>query len=66
MPDVMVPVAATNHSSDERLMSRCLSLLQTTVATDGFYPLLLCYHCSDTVVAMNWMPVATVAYGLLP
>jgi hypothetical protein len=53
-----VHVAATDHSSDVRLTSRCLSLLQTTVATRGFYPSLLCYHCIDAVVATGRMPAA--------
>jgi hypothetical protein len=48
----MVPVVAT--------------VLQTTVAMGGFYPSLLCYHCSDAVVAIGRLPVATVAYGPLP
>jgi hypothetical protein len=62
----MVLVTATDHSSDARLTSQCLSLLQTTVATGSFYLSLLCYHCSNVVVAMGQLPVATVAYGLLP
>jgi hypothetical protein len=32
----------------------------------GFCPSLLCYHCSDAVVATGWLPIATVAYGPLP
>jgi hypothetical protein len=41
------------------------SLLQTIVATGVFCPSLLCYHCSDMVVAMGRLPVATVAYNLM-
>jgi hypothetical protein len=41
-------------------------LLQTTVATGGFYPSLLCYHYSDIVVATGRLPVATVTYDPLP
>jgi hypothetical protein len=51
MSDVTVSVATTDHSSDGRLTSRCLSLLHTTVATGGFCLSLLCYHYSNTVVA---------------
>jgi hypothetical protein len=32
----------------------------------GFCPSLLCYHCSDAVVATGWLPIATMAYGPLP
>jgi hypothetical protein len=38
-----------------KLTSARSSLLESTVATDGFCPLLLCYHYSNVVVA-------TVAY----
>jgi hypothetical protein len=41
-------------------------LLQTTVATGGFCVSLLCYHCSDVVLAMGQTPVAKVAYNPLP
>jgi hypothetical protein len=60
------PVAATDHSSDGRLSSRFPSLLQTTVAMGDFCSSQLCYHCSDAVLAMGQMPVATVDYGPLP
>jgi hypothetical protein len=46
-------------------MSRCPSLLQTTVAKGGLCLSLLCYHCSDAVVAMGQLPVTTVTYGPL-
>jgi hypothetical protein len=45
-------------------MSICPSLLESTVEADDFYPSLLCYHCSDVVVATGRIPIATVAYGL--
>jgi hypothetical protein len=32
---------------------------------DGFYQSLMCYHCSDVVVPMGKMSVATMAYGPL-
>jgi hypothetical protein len=60
------PVATTDHSSDERLMSRCTLLLQTTVAMGYFCLSLLCYHCSDAVVMIGWLPMTTIAYGSLP
>jgi hypothetical protein len=42
-------------------------VLQTIVATGGFYPSLLCYHYSDIVVATDRLHVTIVAYGpLLP
>jgi hypothetical protein len=44
-------------------MSRCPSLLQTTVAMDGLCLSLLCYHYNDAVVAMGQLPVTTVTYG---
>jgi hypothetical protein len=61
-----VPVTAKDYSSDGRLSSLCMSLLQTTSVTGGFYPSLLCYHYSDAVLATGQMLVATVAYGPLP
>jgi hypothetical protein len=45
------------------LMSSRLSLIEFIVPTADFYPSLLCYHCSDVVVAMGRMPVAIVAYS---
>jgi hypothetical protein len=59
----MVPIATRHYSSDGRLTSLYPSLLQTTVATDVFCSSLLCYHYSDVVVAMDRLPVATMAYG---
>jgi hypothetical protein len=49
-----------DSSSDGWIMSARLSLLESTVAIDDFYPSL----CAITV-AMNRMLVATIAYGLL-
>jgi hypothetical protein len=66
MPDIMVHAATTDHSSDERLMSRCLSLLQTTVTTGGFFLSLLCYYCSDTVVAYDLVLVKPCRACLTP
>jgi hypothetical protein len=47
------------------MMSVHLSLLGTIVVAYDIYPLLLCYHCSDTIVAMGQLSVATVAYDPL-
>jgi hypothetical protein len=46
------PVATIDHSSHEQLTSRC--------------PSLLCYHCSDVIVATCRLPVAMVAYDPVP
>jgi hypothetical protein len=51
-------------SSDGRMMSSYPSLLGSTVATDDFCLLLLCYHCSNILVATVRMPVATVNYDM--
>jgi hypothetical protein len=56
-------VATIGHSSDERMMSSCPSLLGSIIATDGFSPSLLCYHYNYVVVATGRMPIATVVYG---
>jgi hypothetical protein len=41
------------------------SLLGATIVMDVFYPSLLSYHCSDALVAMDRLPMATVTYGPL-
>jgi hypothetical protein len=33
---------------------------------NGFCLSLLCYHCSDAILATGWMPMAKVAYSPLP
>jgi hypothetical protein len=52
-------------SSDGRMTSAHPSLLGTIVDACVFCPLLLCHHCSGTVVAMDRLPVTTVAYDPL-
>jgi hypothetical protein len=54
-----------DYSSHGQMTSWCTSLLQTIVVIDIFCPSLLCYHCSDTVVATDQLPVITVAYRLM-
>jgi hypothetical protein len=61
----MVLITVVVCSSDRQQMSLCPSLLQTTGAIDVFYLSLLCYHCSDAILATGQLPVATVAYGPL-
>jgi hypothetical protein len=63
--DVTEWAAVVTSISDEWLMSQCSSLLQITIPTDIFCPSLLCYHCSDAVLATGQLPVATMAYDLL-
>jgi hypothetical protein len=40
-------------------------LLCCTVETDQIHPLLLCNHCSDGIVAMSHLRIATVGYNRL-
>jgi hypothetical protein len=63
--DVSKTVATVDLSSDGQMMPARPLLLWTTVATDIFSLLLLSYHCSDTLLAMGRLPVATMTYGLL-
>jgi hypothetical protein len=63
--DVGTLVATITSSSDVRMTSARPSLLWATVATNGFWPSLLCYQYSNIVVATGRMPMATMAYGPL-
>jgi hypothetical protein len=60
--DVNMPVDTRCHNSNGRMTSARLSLLESIIATGDFCPSLLCYHCSDVVVVMGRMFVATAAY----
>jgi hypothetical protein len=57
------PVAIRGHNNDGRMTSSHLSLLGSKIRMDDFCPSLLYYHRSDVVVAIDKIPVTTVAYG---
>jgi hypothetical protein len=52
--DVSIPVTTMTPDSDGQMTSLCILLLGTTVATDGFCSLILCYHCSDEQDARDY------------
>jgi hypothetical protein len=60
--DISKPVATVNSSSDEQMMSACLSLLWATIAMDVFSQSLLSNHYNDALVATDGMPMTTIIY----
>jgi hypothetical protein len=54
-----------SSTSDGRMTSGHLSLLETTIAVGSFCPSLLYYYCSNTVVATGLLSMATVVHDLI-
>jgi hypothetical protein len=63
--DVSKPVVTMDSSSDRQMKSARPSLLWATIVMVVFSPSLLSYHCSDTLIVMGQLLMATVTYDPL-